>query len=47
MSLKITTEPQENRQLQVVVEVDQPRVDEQLKRAARKLARDYRIPGFR
>ena len=47
MSLKITTEPRENRQFQLTIEVDQPRVDQQLKKAARKLARDYRIPGFR
>jgi trigger factor len=47
MTLKISTEPQENRQLEVKIEVDQARVDEQLRRAARKLAGEYRIPGFR
>ncbi len=47
MSLNITTEPQEDRQLKVVVEVAQERVDQQLRKAARKLAREYRIPGFR
>jgi len=47
MSLNITTEPMEDRQLSVTVEVDEQRVDGQLRKAARKLARDYRIPGFR
>jgi trigger factor len=47
MSLNITTEPLEDCQLSVVVEVDAQRVDGQLRKAARKLARDYRIPGFR
>ena len=47
MSLNITTEPMEDCQLSVAVEVDQQRVDDQLRKAARKLARDYRIPGFR
>ena len=47
MSLKITTEPMEDRQLAVSIEVDQARVDQQLRKAARKLAKQYRIPGFR
>lgn len=47
MTLKISTEPQENRQLEVKIEVDQARVDDQMRRAARKLAGEYRIPGFR
>jgi trigger factor len=47
MSLKITTEPMENRQLAVSIEVDQARVDQQLRKAAKKLAKQYRIPGFR
>lgn len=47
MSLKITTEPMENRQLAVSIEVDQARVDQQLRKAARKLAKKYSIPGFR
>ena len=47
MSLNISTEPIENRQLAVSIEVDQARVEKELRKAARKLARDYRIPGFR
>ncbi len=47
MSLNVTTEPRENRQLAITVEVDQARVDQELHKAARKLAKDYRIPGFR
>lgn len=47
MELKITKEPMENRQLAVTIEVDQARVDQELKKAARKLANQYRIPGFR
>jgi len=47
MSLKITTKPMENRQLAVSIEVDQARVEQQLRKAARKLAKQYRIPGFR
>ncbi len=47
MSLNITTEPMDDRQLSVAVEVEEQRVDGQLRKSARKLARDYRIPGFR
>jgi len=47
MSLNVTTEPRENRQLAITVEVDQARVDQELRKAARKVAKDYRIPGFR
>jgi trigger factor len=47
MALKVTQEPLENRQLSMTIEVDQERVDKELKKAARKLARQYRIPGFR
>jgi trigger factor len=37
----------EDRQLALRVEVDQPRVDQELRKAARKVAGQYRIPGFR
>jgi len=47
MALKITTEPRENRQLGVNIEVDPARVQRELQKAAQKVARDYRIPGFR
>ena len=47
MSLRISTEPMEQRQVALRVEIDQERVDQELKKAARKLAGEYRIPGFR
>jgi trigger factor len=47
MALKITTEPRENRQLGVQIEVDPARVEQELRKAARKAASEYRIPGFR
>lgn len=47
MSLKVSTEPRENRQLALTIEVDQERIDKELRKAARKVAQDYRIPGFR
>lgn len=47
MSLKISTEPKEDRQLEMVIEVGQDRVDQELKKAARKVAGQLRIPGFR
>jgi trigger factor len=47
MSLKVSTEPKENRQLQMTIEVDQERVDQELRKAARKVAGQIRIPGFR
>lgn len=47
MELKISTEPRENRQLGLSIEVDAARVDKELRKAARKVANEYRIPGFR
>jgi trigger factor len=47
MTLKISTEPMESRQLALKVEVDQERVTQELRKAARKVAGQYRIPGFR
>lgn len=47
MALNIKTEPMEDRQMSLLVEVDQERVDSELRKAARKVARQYRIPGFR
>lgn len=47
MSLKVTTEPRENRQLVMTIEVPQERVEKELRRAAAKVAGNYRIPGFR
>ncbi len=47
MSLTISTEPMDNRQLALKVEVPQERVEQELRKAARKAAGKYRIPGFR
>ena len=47
MAFKVTTEPRDHRQLALTVEVDQARVDQELRKAARKAAQNYRIPGFR
>ncbi len=47
MSLQITQEERENRELLLTIEVDQARVDQELRKAARKVASSYRIPGFR
>ncbi len=47
MSLTIHTEEMEKRQLAMTIEVDEARVTGEMKRVARKLAKDVRIPGFR
>ena len=47
MPLRISTETMEERQVTLRVEVDQERVDQELRKAARKAASEYRIPGFR
>ena len=47
MSLQISKEERENRELVLTIAVDQARVDQELRKAARKMASDYRIPGFR
>ncbi len=47
MSFTVTTEPRENRQLAVTIEVGQERVEKELRKAAKKVASQYRIPGFR
>ncbi|MEZ4862593.1 MAG: trigger factor [Caldilineaceae bacterium] len=47
MSLQITKEERENRQLVLTIQVDQDRVDQELRKAARKFAGNYRFPGFR
>jgi trigger factor len=45
--LKVTTEPLESHQLAVTIEVDQGRTEQAMRRAARQIAREVRIPGFR
>jgi trigger factor len=45
--VKVTTEPRENRQLALTIEVDPDRVEKALAKAAKKIAREANIPGFR
>ncbi len=47
MHLKITTEPLENRQLALTIEVDEEQAQQAMRRAARQIARQVNIPGFR
>lgn len=47
MTLTIQTEENEQRQLKVTVEVPESRVEDQMRRTARQLARDIMVPGFR
>lgn len=45
--MKIETQPQDNCTVTLIVEVEDERVQPALRAAARKLAKNYRIPGFR
>ena len=45
--MKISTEPLENRQLAVTIEVDDERTQQGMQRAARNIAKEVRVPGFR
>jgi trigger factor len=47
MDFKVTSEPIENRQLAIKIEVAKARVDAELRKAASKLAGKYKLPGFR
>lgn len=47
MAFTVTTEPREHRQLAVTIEVSKDQVDKELRKAAAKVASQYRIPGFR
>ena len=47
MSFSVTTETREDRQLAVTIQVDQERVERELRKAAGKVAGQYRVPGFR
>jgi trigger factor len=47
MIAKVTTEPRENRQLGLSIEVEPARVQKELQKAARKVSSNYRFPGFR
>lgn len=46
-TLKITSEDLGDRQVMLTIEVDDQRVDRALRGIARRLSRDYNIPGFR
>jgi len=45
--LKIATEPLEDRQLLLTIEVDEERAQQAMRKAARRMAKDVSIPGFR
>ena len=47
MSITITREEKEHRQLSLVIEVDDARFQKEMQKAARKVANQYKIPGFR
>ncbi|MCY3708349.1 MAG: trigger factor [Caldilineaceae bacterium] len=47
MTLTVTTEPLESRQLAMTIEVAEERIDQEMRKAARKIAQQVRIPGFR
>ena len=45
--MEITTEPLENRQLRLTIELDDEQAQQAMQRAARKIAKQVNIPGFR
>ena len=45
--MKIETQPQENCTVNLTIEVDDERVQPAMRAAARRMSRQYRIPGFR
>lgn len=45
--MQITTEPLENRQLRLTIEVDEERAQQAMQQAARQISRQVNIPGFR
>ncbi len=45
--MNITTEPLENRQLRLTIEVDEEKTRQAMRRAARQISKQARIPGFR
>jgi len=47
MTLTVTTEPLDSRQLAMTIEVSEERIDQEMRKAARKIAKQVRIPGFR
>lgn len=47
MSITVTVEEKEHRQLGLIIEVGEERFQSEMRKAARKVANQYRIPGFR
>lgn len=47
MTLTVSTEPMDSRQLAMTIEVAEERIDQEMRKAARKIAQQVRIPGFR
>ena len=47
MTLTVSTKPLENRQIAMTIEVAEQRIDQEMRKAARKIAQQVRIPGFR
>lgn len=47
MSFSVTTEPRDERQIAVIITVSPDRVESELRKAANKVAGQYRVPGFR
>ena len=45
--MKVTAERLENCQVELTIEVDEERVEQELRRAARRVSKRRRIPGFR
>ncbi len=45
--MKIETQPLENHEVKITAEIEDERLDEMKRRAASKLARRIKIPGFR
>ncbi len=47
MDMNVTTERLDDCQVKVVVEVDQAEIDKQLRQTARRISRQFSIPGYR
>jgi trigger factor len=45
--VKVTTEPRDNRQMALTIEVEPERVEAALAKASKRLQQKYKIPGFR
>ncbi|RME46878.1 MAG: trigger factor family protein, partial [Chloroflexi bacterium] len=45
--MKVTTQDLGNREVELIIEVDEERVDRAMRSVARRYAREIKIPGFR